>query len=55
MFDNLASGGWAMFDLRGLRKGFRSLGPVDKELERLIFGYDLIVLIPTATPSKQIQ
>lgn len=55
MFDNLETGGWTMFDLRGLRKGFRSLEPVDKEMERLIFGYDLLVLIPNTTPSKQIQ
>jgi hypothetical protein len=55
MFDNLESPGWTMFDLRGLRKGFRSLDPVNKEMERLIFGYDLLVLIPNATPSKQIQ
>jgi len=55
MFDNLETVGWTMFDLRGLRKGFRSLEPVDKEMERLIFGYDLLVLIPNATPSKQIQ
>jgi hypothetical protein len=55
MFDNLETSGWTMFDLRGLRKGFRSLEPVDKEMERLIFGYDLLVLIPNATPSKQIQ
>jgi hypothetical protein len=55
MFDNLETTGWTMFDLRGLRKGFRSLEPVDKEMERLIFGYDLLVLIPNATPSKQIR
>jgi hypothetical protein len=55
MFDNLESEGWTMFDLRGLRKGFHSLEPVDKEMERIIFGYDLLVLIPNATPSKQIQ
>jgi len=55
MFDNLATSGWTMFDLRGMRKGFGSLGPVNTELERMIFGYDLLVLIPTATPSKQIQ
>lgn len=55
MFDHLQADGWTMFDLRGLRKGFSSLEPVDKELERLIFGYDLLVLIPQATPSKQIQ
>jgi hypothetical protein len=55
MFDNLESSGWTMFDLRALRKGFGSLGPVDKELERMIFGYDLLVLIPNATPSAQIR
>ena len=55
MFENLASDGWTMFDLRGMRLGFRSFGPVDKELERLIFGNDLLVLIPQATPSRQIQ
>jgi hypothetical protein len=55
MFANLEREGWTMFDLRGLRKGFHSLEPVDKEMERIIFGYDLMVLIPNATPSKQIQ
>ena len=55
MFENLTSEGWTMFDLRGLRKGFRALGPVDKELECMIFGNDLLVLIPQATPSRQIQ
>jgi hypothetical protein len=54
MFDNLESEGWTMFDLRSMRKGFRSLEPVDKEMERLIFGYDLMVLIPNATPSRPI-
>jgi hypothetical protein len=44
-----------MFDLRGLRKGFPSFGPADRELERLIFGNDLLVLIPNTTPSKQIH
>src|ERR1700733_2378837 len=55
MFSNLESEGWTVFDLRGLRKGFRDFEPVDKETERIIFGYDLMVLIPNATPSKQIQ
>jgi hypothetical protein len=54
MFDNLASQGWTMFDLRAMRKGFRSLGPVDKEMERMIFGNDLLILIPQATPSRQL-
>jgi hypothetical protein len=55
MFDHLESDAWTMFDLRGLRKGFPSFGPADRELERLIFGNDLLVLIPNTTPSKQIH
>jgi hypothetical protein len=55
MFENLSSEGWTMFDLRAMRQGFRSLGAVDKEMERLIFGNDLLVLIPQASPSRQIQ
>jgi hypothetical protein len=31
------------------------LGPVDKDLERLIFGCDFLVLLPQGTPSKQMQ
>jgi hypothetical protein len=51
MFDNLAADGFTLFDLRGFRRGFSTLGAVDKELERLIFGYDFLVLVPIATPS----
>ena len=46
MFENLLQEGFTLFDLRGFRPGFRSLGPVDREMERLIFGYDFLVLIP---------
>src|SRR4029077_19929738 len=35
MFDNLLTDGFTVFDLRGFRPGFRSLGPVDREMERL--------------------
>ena len=55
LVDNLATDGWTVFDLRGLRKGFRSLGAVDASMERLIFGCDMLVLIPEVTASKQIQ
>jgi hypothetical protein len=55
MFDSLESNGWTMFDLRGVRKGLHSLEPLDKEMARMIFGYDLLVLIPDANPSNQIQ
>jgi hypothetical protein len=55
MFSAVQSGGLTMFDLRGLRKNFSKLGPVETEMDRLIFGYDLLVLVPEATPSKQIN
>lgn len=51
MFENLLPTGFTFFDLRGLRHEFRSLGPVDREMERLIFGYDFVVLIPHPTAS----
>lgn len=51
MFDNLLADGFTVFDLRGFRPGFRSLGPVDREMERLIFGYDFLVLIPHPSAS----
>lgn len=46
---------WTAFDLRPLRREFDSLGPVDREIERLIFGYDLLVLIPEVNASRVIQ
>ena len=46
MFDNVLADGFTVFDLRSFRPDFRSIGPVDRELERLIFGYDFLVLIP---------
>jgi hypothetical protein len=47
--------GWTVFDLRPLRGKFGSLGHVDRALERLIFGYDLLVLIPQVTAQAAIQ
>lgn len=43
---------WSLFDLRPLRPMYRKLEPADPELERLVFGYDLVVVIPRATPSR---
>ncbi|HYL92626.1 MAG TPA: hypothetical protein VEW69_05660 [Alphaproteobacteria bacterium] len=54
-FDNLAPGGWTLFDLRALRQHIGSLGNLDSQVERTILGYDLLVVIPTAHPSSQIQ
>jgi hypothetical protein len=42
---------WTLFDLRPLRPAFAKLRPVDPELERVIFGFDFLVLIPAPTPS----
>jgi len=55
MFDRLLVTGWTMYDLRDLRDGFDSLGSTGADMERLVFGYDFLVLIPEATPSVQIR
>ena len=55
MFAAVQKEGFTMFDLRGLRQNYSKLGPVDTEMDRLIFGYDLLVLVPNATPSKGVQ
>jgi hypothetical protein len=52
------SDGWTVFDLRPLRNQFDTFDHVDRELERLIFGYDVLVLIPEVTaaaPIKQLE
>lgn len=54
MFDNMLADGFTVFDLRGFRPGFRSLRPLDGEMERLIFGYDFLVLIPHPVASHPI-
>jgi hypothetical protein len=46
---------WTVFDLRPLRSEFASLRPVDRALERLMFGYDLLVLIPQVTAQEAIH
>jgi hypothetical protein len=42
-------GGWTVFDLRPLRSKFASFDHADRDLERLIFGYDMLVLVPAVT------
>jgi hypothetical protein len=54
MFDNLLAEGFTVFDLRGFRPGFRSLSPMDREMERVIFGYDFLILIPHPVSSHPI-
>jgi hypothetical protein len=43
---------WTLYDLRALRLSFGKLGKVDPELERLIFGFDFVVLVPDPRPSR---
>jgi hypothetical protein len=46
---------WTVLDLRPLRSEFAHLGQVDREVERLILGYDLLVLVPEVTAQAAIQ
>ncbi len=54
MVDHLEPAGWTMFDLRGIRKAAFS-GSLDRDMERLVLGYDLLILIPDSTASAQIR
>ena len=49
--DSAGSEGWTVFDLRRLRGEAIS----DLSLQRLVLGYDLLVLIPEATSATQIR
>ena len=55
VFDNLEKENWTLFDLRPLRAQFNSFEPMDQNMERLIFGYDLMVIIPEVHAATQIQ
>jgi hypothetical protein len=51
--DNQLPNAWTLYDLRKLR--FAEFGPVDPDLERLVYGYDLLVIIPELTPADPIE
>lgn len=51
--DNRLSNAWTLFDLRKLR--FQALGAVDPDMKRLIYGYDLLILIPELSPADLIH
>ncbi len=55
MFENMNTQGWTMYDLRGMRKGFSSLGSESRDVENIVFAYDFLILIPEAQPSTQIR
>jgi hypothetical protein len=44
---------WTLYDLRKLR--FMELGPVDPDMERMVYGYDLLVIVPELTPADPVQ
>ncbi len=46
--------GMTMFDMRPLRSHLASIEPIDRELERLILGYDLVILIPSVRAETDI-
>jgi hypothetical protein len=51
--DNQVLNGWTLYDLRKLR--FTKLGPLDASMERMIYGYDLLIIVPELTPADLIQ
>lgn len=51
LYDNLLEKSWTLFDTRSLREKFSSFSGVDPELERMIFAYDYVILIPDPTAS----
>jgi hypothetical protein len=51
--DNRLPNAWTLFDLRKMH--FRTLGPVDPDMERLIYGYDLLIIVPELTPADSAE
>jgi hypothetical protein len=44
---------WTLYDLRALR--FQKLGAIDSDMQRVIYGYDLLVIVPELTPAHSIK
>ncbi|MGB9466329.1 MAG: hypothetical protein WBR10_14565, partial [Candidatus Acidiferrum sp.] len=55
LFDAQVEDSWTLYDLRALRDGFSKYGKMDPELERVIFAYDFVVLIPDPKASHSIE
>ena len=49
--------GWTLFDLRPLRADLSAgrIGPIDRGLEALLWGYDGVLVIPSATAAKNLD
>ena len=50
---NQVASGWTLYDLRKLR--FHHMGNVSADLQRMIDGYDLLVIIPELTPAGNVE
>src|SRR5262245_43806513 len=50
--DNQLPNAWTLYDLRKLR--FKHFSSIDPEMDRLIYGYDLLVILPEITPADPI-
>lgn len=56
MFDlAMESQGWSLFDFRDLRDWADGARGLDPRMTKLIFGFDLAVVIPLGTPSDEIR
>lgn len=55
LFETQVPGSWTLYDLRALRTDFSKYGKIESELERVVFGYDFVVLIPDPKPSHDLQ
>ncbi|MGH9616494.1 MAG: hypothetical protein ACRD28_07100 [Acidobacteriaceae bacterium] len=46
-------GQWTLYDLRALR--YKSLGPLDSEVRRILDGYDFLIIVPKFTPAQMAE
>ena len=51
IFSNLLQSDWTMFDLRPLRPDVSRPGAINADLATLVFGYDILVMVPEGRPA----
>jgi hypothetical protein len=55
VFSNLLGSDWTMFDLRPLRQDLNGPGAINPDLATLVFGYDILVIVPEGRPSTEVR
>ncbi len=56
ILSNRLQSDWTLFDLRPLRHDFNALaGATNPDLATLVFGLDMLVVVPEGTPSREIH